>query len=57
MTGDAMGIDLLATAIGGEIRGGAIGGEEIKEEEIGDTATEGTGKEVILVGDKDETSD
>ena len=57
MTGDAIGIDLLATAIGGEVRGGAFGGEEIKAEEIGDTATEGTGKEVILVGDKDETSD
>ena len=50
-------MDLLATAIGGEIRGGAFGGEEIKEEEIGDTATEGGGKEGIFVGDKDETSD
>ena len=50
-------MDLLATAIGGEVSCGSLGGEEIKVEEIGDTATEGAGKGVIFAGDKDETSD
>ena len=52
-----MGIDLLATAIGGEARAGALGGEEIKVEEIGDTGivglVRGAGKGWILDGDKD----
>ena len=57
MTGEAMGMDLLATATGGEARAGALGGEEIKEE-IGDTGivglVRGAGKGWILDGDKDE---
>ena len=52
-----MGMDLLATAIGGEARAGTLGGEEIKEE-IGDTGivglVRGAGKGWILDGDKDE---
>ena len=62
LTGDAMGIDLLATAIGGDDRGGAFGGEEIKGEELVDTATvgglvRGAGEGLIFDEDKDDTGD
>ena len=55
-------MDLLATAIGGDVRGGAFGGEEFKEEELGDTETvgglvRGAGEGLIFDEDKDDTGD
>ena len=51
-------MDLLATAIGGDVRGGAFGGEEFKEEELGDTATVGgLVRGLIFDEDKDDTGD
>ena len=55
LTGDAMGMDLLATAIG-DVRGEAFDGEEIKGEELGDTATV-AGEGLIFDEDKDVTGD
>ena len=57
-----MGMDLLATAIGGDVRGGAFGGEEYKEEELGDTETvgglvRGAGEGLIFDEDKDDIGD
>ena len=50
-------MDLLATAIGGDVRGGAFGGEEFKEEELGDTETVGAGEGLIFDEDKDDIGD